>query len=99
MKVKNNMVNFRVKENIFLKMMMYMRANLKRTNFMVRENTSNKTDNNFMKVSLKTIRKTVKVFIITQIVQCIKVNGKMISNMEKANIKMLKMMFMKVKSC
>lgn len=93
------MVNFRVKENIFLKMMMYMRANLKRTNFMVRENTSNKTDNNFMKVSLKTIRKTVKVFIITQIVQCIKVNGKMISNMEKANIKMLKMMFMKVKSC
>jgi len=78
MKVKNNMVNFRVKENIFLKMMMYMRANLKRTNFMVRENTSNKTDNNFMKVSLKTIRKTVKVFIITQMVQCSKVNGKMI---------------------
>lgn len=99
MKVKSNMVNFRVKENIFLKMMMYMRANLKRTNFMVRENTSNKTDNNFMKASLKTIRKTVKVFIITQMVQCIKVNGKMISNMEKANIKMLKMMFMKVKSC
>lgn len=90
------MENLKGQENIIFKTATYIKDSSKRTSFMARGNTHRKMEHSFTKANLRTIRKTAMGFTTTQMALYMRVSGKMISSTGRANIKMLKMTFMKV---
>ena len=95
--MKSKKESFNVMGNIILKMVTFTKDNSNKINFMAMESTYNRMESNIIKDSLKITKKMVMGSIIMSMARFIKVNGKTISNMVKASIKMQKMTFMKVK--